>query len=318
MKLTAVNNFYALLDDADQAPGTLALSGEDAALFLHNQITNDVEHMTPADARLAAYCSPKGRMLASFLLVKTADTLLLQLPAQILPAIQKRLQMFVMRSKVKLADVSADWRSIGLFGPAVAEVFAQLPKQPYAVIHDPCGLLVRLSDADDMPRYLCIAHADQLEALLHRLRLHLQELPATVWRLSELRAGVPQITQATQEQFVPQMINFELLGGVNFKKGCYPGQEIVARSQYLGKLKRRMLLARVAGSPVPATEVFSSLDPEQPCGMIVNAEAESAATSLCLVALKLDAAQEGTVHLGSPDGAVLQFAPLPYPLTDPA
>ncbi|HWX01949.1 YgfZ/GcvT domain-containing protein, partial [Collimonas sp.] len=126
-----------------------------------------------------------------------------------------------------------------------------------------------------------------------------------------------QVTLATQEQFVPQMINFEVVGGVNFKKGCYPGQEIVARSQYLGKLKRRAVLASVAATGITAaTEVFSSNDPEQPCGMIVNAEADSAHSSLCLLEIKLAALENGTVHLGSATGAQLQFHALPYSIID--
>ena len=318
MTLTAVNNFFSRLDAPDQGLGQIALSGEDARQFLHNQISNDVEHMTPDEARLAAYCSPKGRMLASFLLWQTDDILTLQLPRDILPAIQKRLQMFVMRAKVKLSDESANWTTFGLFGPALSQVFAQLPAKPYAVLHDACGVLIRLEDLDGMPRCLCMSPAGEADALMLRLRLHLQELPASDWRLTDIRAGVPHVGLATQDQFFPQMLNFELIGGVNFKKGCYPGQEIVARSQYLGKLKRRMLLARVAGQTAPGTEVFSALDPEQPCGMIVNAESHSANESTCLVALKLAAVQDGAIHLGSADGAILQFDSLPYPLTDPA
>jgi folate-binding protein YgfZ len=139
------------------------------------------------------------------------------------------------------------------------------------------------------------------------------------WRLAEINAGVPRITQPTQERFVPQMINYELIGGVNFRKGCYPGQEVVARSQYLGKLKRRMVLAAIASPDAKdGMEVFSSADPDQPCGMIVNAESNSSGGMDCLVEIKLAALQDGTVHAGSAGGPALRFGELPYALTDPA
>ena len=141
------------------------------------------------------------------------------------------------------------------------------------------------------------------------------------WTLGDIQAGVPQITPATQEKFVPQMINFELIGGVNFKKGCYPGQEIVARSQYLGKPKRRMVLATVEGDPSllqAGLEIFSSDDPEQPCGMIVNAARTADGSVSCLVEIKLAAQDSGAIHAGSANGPLLHFHSLPYSLAEPA
>ncbi len=138
---------------------------------------------------------------------------------------------------------------------------------------------------------------------------------AQAWRLSEIHAGVPQITAPTQDQFVPQMVNFELLGGVNFKKGCYPGQEIVARSQYLGKLKRRTTLASIELPLVqPGAEVFDVADPEQPCGMIVNSAPNGTGGTDVLVELKLGALEHGAVRLGSASGTPLTFLSMPYPL----
>jgi folate-binding protein YgfZ len=135
------------------------------------------------------------------------------------------------------------------------------------------------------------------------------------WMLSQVHAGVPQIDAPTQEKFVPQMVNFELLGGVNFKKGCYPGQEIVARSQYLGKLKRRTTLVTVDDPSAKAgDELFASLDPEQPCGMIVNAAPNGAGGVDALVEIKLEAITQGSVFVGAADGASVRFLPMPYAL----
>jgi folate-binding protein YgfZ len=134
------------------------------------------------------------------------------------------------------------------------------------------------------------------------------------WHLASIHAGIPQVTAATQEQFVPQMINFELIGGVNFKKGCYPGQEIVARSQYLGKLKRRVVLASLDNASARAgDEVFAADDPAQPAGMVVNAAPNGAGGADALVEIKL-AALDGAVHHGTAGGTLLRFLPLPYAL----
>ncbi|AIY41994.1 Folate-dependent protein for Fe/S cluster synthesis/repair in oxidative stress [Collimonas arenae] len=311
-------SFFAPLPDL----GLIALSGEDAASFLHTQLTNDVQNLNPGQARLAGYCSPKGRLLATFLMWKSGDNILLQLPRNMQAAIQKRLQMFVMRAKAKLVDVSDTQIVLGVAGDgagaALTPWFPTLPNTPYAKIDNEHGSLIRVADASSAPRYQWITSPEIAIAAWPLLSNKLQALDAQAWRLSDIQAGIPQVTLATQEQFVPQMINFEVIGGVNFKKGCYPGQEIVARSQYLGKLKRRTVLATVETIGVAAaTEVFSSNDPEQPCGMIVNAETNSAHSSSCLLEIKLAALESGgTIHLGSADGAQMQIQTLPYSIID--
>jgi len=299
--------------------GLIAATGEDAASFLHNQLTNDVEHLSMTEARLAGYCSPKGRLLATLLMWKTADATMLQLPAQIQGAVQKRLQMFVLRAKAKLIDASDSQVVLGVGGQAASDAlikwFPTLPSAPLEKIENEAGTLIRMNDALGTPRFQWIAPIALAEQAWPTLTTQLTPVGTSVWRLTEIHAGTPQVTQPTQEQFVPQMINFELIGGVNFKKGCYPGQEIVARSQYLGKLKRRMLLASLATTEVKAgMEVFASTDPDQPCGMVVNAEPNLQEGSDCLVELKIAAAEEGTIHLGSAQGPALAFKPLPYAL----
>ena len=303
--------------------GLIAASGTDAATFLHNQLTNDVEHLKDDQIRLAGYCTPKGRLLATFLLWKTADTIYLQLPRELQPAIQKRLQMFILRAKATLVDAGAQQVQLGLVGESAAALltkwFPQLPASPYAKVDGASGSLLRLSDAPaagaNAARYLWITDEATAQAAWPELTTSLQATGADAWRLSEVRAGIPVITLPTQEKFVPQMINFEAVGGVNFQKGCYPGQEIVARSQYLGKLKRRMMPATVSAPSVAAgTELFAEDDPEQACGMVVNA-APTTGGSACLVEIKL-AAMASVVHLGAIDGPVLQFQALPYALAD--
>jgi folate-binding protein YgfZ len=302
--------------------GLIAVSGEDAASFLHSQLTNDVEHLGTGEARLAGFCTPKGRLQATFLVWRDEQSIYLQLPRTIQPPLQKRLSMFVLRAKAKLRDASLEAEReavLGIGGAAGETLLRQhvdaLPAAAYGKVEHPLGTVIRLADAFGAPRYMVITSFDNGVALLSSSVSNGLALGGNqAWHLAAIHAGIPQVTLDTQEQFVPQMVNFELLGGVNFKKGCYPGQEIVARSQYLGKLKRRTTLATVANAAAQAgDEVFSALDPDQPCGMIVNAAANGKGGADVLVEMKLDALGQ-EVHLGSSAGAALAFQPLPYPL----
>lgn len=302
--------------------GLIAVRGDDAASFLHSQLTNDVQHLGTDEARLAGYCSPKGRLQASFLMWRTADTIYLQLPRELQAALQKRLSMFVLRAKATLCDASLEPATaavLGLGGAAAQAIlenlFGALPVRAHAKVDHALGTLVRLPDAFGAARYEWITSADTAQAHFPALAQALALGGNEAWRLTEIHACVPQITLKTQEQFVPQMVNFELLGGVNFKKGCYPGQEIVARSQYLGKLKRRTALATVEGATaVAGAEVFDPADPDQPCGMVVNAAPNGDGGTDVLVELKLAALDQGHIRLGAADGAPLRLLPMPYPL----
>jgi folate-binding protein YgfZ len=305
--------------------GLIAISGEDAAGFLHNQVTNDVENLGTTEARLAGYCTPKGRLQATFLMWRGEQDIVLALPRAIQAPLQKRLAMFVLRAKAKLRDATEEAPTsavLGLAGAkaetALREVVSSLPDAPYGKVDGAFGTLIRLADALNFPRYLWVTSAETAIDALPRLRQTLALGGNAAWRLTDIHAGVPQVTQPTQEQFVPQMVNFELIGGVNFKKGCYPGQEIVARSQYLGKLKRRMTLATLANAAVRAgDEVYSSDDPDQPSGMIVNAAPNGNGGADVLVEIKL-AALEHEVRHGSAGGTPLSFLALPYALDAPS
>ncbi|MBV7534643.1 folate-binding protein [Duganella sp. sic0402] len=302
--------------------GLIALDGEESASFLHTQLTNDVEHLGQGEARLAGYCSPKGRLLASFLMWRNETTIFLQLPRDIQAAVQKRLSMFVLRAKTKLSDAGelpAHQVVLGLGGAladaALQSWFDALPAQPFSKLDHPLGTLIRVADAFGAPRYQWLLSAETAQNVVPELADKLNVGGNDAWHLSEIHAGIPQIGKATQEQFVPQMINFELLGGVNFKKGCYPGQEIVARSQYLGKLKRRTTLVSIPDlSAAAGQEVFATADPEQPCGMIVNAAPNGNGGVDALVEMKLAAIEAASVRLGSAQGPALAFLDMPYVL----
>lgn len=300
----------------------IAVEGADAAEFLHNQLTNAVTGLGLNQARLAGYCSPKGRLLATLLVWRQADTIVLQTDKAIAPALTKRLSMFVLRAKAKLRPMD-EFIAIGVAGPeaadALREAGAVLPEpdtvnavaQQPATVGQQFGAVVRLPDAGGRPRYQWMVHAEHFQHAWKTLSSRLSLVGTEVWDWLSLQAGVPHITLPTQEQFVPQMVNLELLGGVDFRKGCYPGQEVVARSQYRGTLKRRMQRAHVNAPTSAGAEVYSAADPNQPCGMVVNAaRAPDGGTDL-LVELKLDAL-DTVIHLATPDGPVLTLQELPY------
>ncbi len=300
--------------------GLIDVTGDDAASFLHAQLTNDTQHLDAATARLAGYCSPKGRLLASFLVWCSGESIRMLVSKDVQPAVQKRLSMFVLRAKAKLTDGTSDTLAIGLAGDvrkALSTVFDAIPDGVHVKVDGPAGSLVRVPDAAGRLRYVWVGPKAEVEARLPALEAKLKRVSPAVWDWLDIRAGEPRITQRVVEQFVPQMINFDVLGGVNFRKGCYPGQEVVARSQYRGTIKRRMSLANVPGEPdnvVPGTELFHADDPGQPCGMLVNTAAAPDGGVDALVEIKLSALDNGTVHLGAADGPVLTFLPLPYAL----
>ncbi|TDV17313.1 YgfZ/GcvT domain-containing protein [Paraburkholderia caballeronis] len=300
--------------------GVIDANGDDAAAFLHGQLTNDIQHLDVTGARLAGYCSPKGRLLASFLTWKTGETIRLLVSKDVQAAVQKRLSMFVLRAKAKLVDASDALLVVGFAGDvrgALAGQFDALPDGVHVTVDDPTGTLIRVPDAAGRLRYLWVGPKEAVEARLAALGGALTRVPPAVWDWLDIRAGEPRITQPASEQFVPQMVNYDVLGGVNFRKGCYPGQEVVARSQYRGTIKRRTSLASVAADPANAhagVELFHSDDPGQPCGMVVNAAAAPDGGVDLLAEIKLAALEAGTVHLGSADGPALRFLPLPYAL----
>jgi folate-binding protein YgfZ len=273
--------------------GVLRAHGADAASFLHSQLTQDMTGISINEVRLAGYCSAKGRLLATFVVWRdAADDYLLACSADVLPAALKRLRMFVLRAKCSLSDVSAERPLCGVVGAVAGDVSAPWRRE---------GTLLRLPDAEGQARALSVgAPAPALPAL-----------PLDAWQWLEVHSAVPRIVAATVEQFVPQMVNLEVVGGVNFQKGCYPGQEVVARSQYRGSVKRRAFVFASAEGAQPGQEIYVAGD-EQPAGMVVNAASWDGRHAL-LAELKL-AAVDADLRLASSDGAPLASRALPYPL----
>jgi folate-binding protein YgfZ len=281
--------------------GVISATGADARKFLHGQLTQDVEHLAPGRARLAGFCSAKGRLLATFVMWRHGeDDVLLACTADLLPAVLKRMSMFVLRAKCKLSDASADWPVWGVAGTDFADAAA------WDQFSTGGADVIRLPDA------LVQGQAVTRGLWLGAEPAGLPALDADTWRGLEAASGVARVVAATAEHFVPQMVNLELVGGVNFQKGCYPGQEIVARSQYRGTLKRRGVLVQGPVPMTPGQEVLHSADPGQPAGMVALAGVMPGMGAVALIELKLSALEGGSLHLGSADGPLLTPAALPY------
>lgn len=284
-----VDHLVAKLDHL----GALRFSGVDAEAFLQGQLTCDVAEIGTRSGGYGAYCSSKGRMLATFLLWRDDNGFIMILSRDLLTSVQKQISRFVLRSRVKIEDMSD---SIVLVG-AVGVPTERLPASPSLSLKD--GRLL-----------LALAAAAISEAL--------RGLPiadAALWRWLDIRNGLPLVTAATRDQFVPQMANLELIGGVSFEKGCYTGQEIVARAQHLGKVKRRMFLANTE-APAKAGDVLYSDDlVGQTCGTVVNAEVSPEGGYDLLAVIQAASRERSTVRLGAPGGPELRFLPLPYTVT---
>lgn len=315
--------------------GVIRAVGEDAAKFLQGQLTQDVVLLGMNEARLAAFCTAKGRMQASFIVFKRASEIDTALPPEILlicsrdilaPTL-KRLSMFVMRAKVKLTDATADFALYGLVGSVLQTTINTIATQsintptnvqneaefkPYFKADLNHSTLISLYPALGQPRGLWVAPADQPAPVG-------DALSTALWAWGEVHSGIATITAPILEAFVPQMLNYESVGGVNFQKGCYPGQEVVARSQFRGTLKRRAYLVQIEdkqAQPFVGQEVFHDSDAEQPCGTVAQVAAHPEGGYSAIVSMQVSASASGKLTLGSASGPAIRLLTLPYALLE--
>jgi folate-binding protein YgfZ len=284
--------------------GVIEVSGSDAVSFLQNQLTHDLA-LIPADGvRFSSFCNAKGRMQATFVLcVSAPDTVLMVCRRDLLAAVCKRLSMFVLRAKARLRDATDDFALWGLVGGPLPPTWK---KQSHVG-----GNAMGLYPAGGQARALWLAPAGHSPVSPS----HSAALDLDAWMWGEVMAGVADVQAATVEAFVPQMLNHESIDGVSFKKGCYPGQEVVARSQFRGAIKRRAFI--LSGPPMPVGEaVFSDHDPNQDCGTIAQAALDGVGGGVAIACLQTAAVDGAALHLGAADGPLLQLLPLPYPLRD--
>ncbi len=287
--------------------GVIRAIGPDAATFLQGQLTNDVLALGEGVARLAGFCSAKGRLQASFLVWKAAsDEFLLACPAGILAPTLKRLSMFVMRAKCKLGDASGEVQLFGVAGATAQEWLDDTPAM--RTLRRGPAIVIALPDAAGVRRALvALPAAESLDVA------GAPTLSLDAWRWLEVQSGVVTIDSATVDRFVPQMVNFELVGGVDFQKGCYPGQEVVARSQYRGTTRRRTFLFDCETTPTAGQDVFDAGHPGEAAGTVANAAPRpDGQGASALVEVRLAALGGDDLRLGSPDGPRLHRAELGY------
>ena len=310
-----------MLDDH----AVIAAQGPDATAFLHGQLTQDILGLA-GQARPAGYCTAKGRLLATMVAwdAPADQTVWLLVRRDIADTLVKRLSMFVLRAKVKLA--LAPLRVAGVWCGGGADAFAalsaaaggDLPGQPWQRADLPCGTWIAVPSAGETKRWWWMAPAAQQDPAGALAGLFGQA-DAAAWAADDIAAGLPWVQAATQDMFIPQTVNLDLIGGVSFTKGCYPGQEVVARSHYRGTLKRRMAYgtAPAAAGPVqPGSDVYEAGRPE-PCGRVVNAAPAPQGVALLFEAA-FEALARGALRLGSADGPAITPAALPYEVPAPA
>ena len=299
--------------------GVIRVTGADAASFLQGQLTSDVVLLGMNESRLTAFCSAKGRMQASFTIIKCAPLdatqatpdILMICSRDILTPTLKRLSMFVMRAKAKLTDVTAEFNIFGLTGNAITSIAPQAINTPATAIFN-TSIVIALHPALGQSRAWCITPVGDAAPAG-------ETLAAELWHWGEVHAGIATITLSIVEAFVPQMLNYESVGGVNFKKGCYPGQEVVARSQFRGTLKRRAYVVQIDAAevqPLVGQEIFHDSDTEQPCGMVAQVATNPDGGYSAIVSMQVSASVGGKLTLGSASGASITLLPLPYPLLE--
>ncbi len=324
---TAVSSLQRLLDGW-VAPvtdlGLIRAEGADAIRFLHSQFTNDLENLAPATWHLTGYCSAKGRLLSTLIAWREDDAVMLVAPQPLVAGLKKRLSMFVLRAKVRITDDSENWALFGIGGahapqalgatglgwPAPGTIAQSEAARALGFSAIPASDLDGAIAPTPIARALIVLPRSQSGQGWLTLSARLSPMPSTIWRWADVRTGVPRIAAAGIEHFVPQMVNLDLINGVSFRKGCYPGQEVVARSHYLGKLKRRMFLAHVDGDPPEAGSDVLAIGAAEACGEVVTAAPSPAGGAHVLFESQIAAAASASL----PDGRALGLVQLPYPV----
>ncbi|MDC7813703.1 MULTISPECIES: YgfZ/GcvT domain-containing protein [Pseudomonas] len=292
--------------------GVLAVRGPDASKFLQGQLTCNLNYLSDSQSSLGARCNQKGRMQSSFRILLEGDGCLLAMASELLEPQLADLKKYAVFSKAKLTDESANWARFGLShaDSSLSGLGLELPQEDGAVVRADGLIAVRASSH----RVELWVPAERAESLGQQLAAQLPQGVLNQWLLGQIRAGLGQVMAQTRELFIPQMLNLQAVGGVSFKKGCYTGQEIVARMQYLGKLKRRLYrLALPSGElPVPGTPLFSPTHNSSIGEVVLAAQAQDQVELLAV--LQAEAAEDGNLHLGALEGPGLQLLDLPYQL----
>lgn len=296
--------------------GLIQASGEDAQSFLHGQFTNDLNQVSTINSQLSSYCNAKGRLLAIFRIFKRDEDFFLLMRRDVIDATLKKLTMFKLMAKVELTDVSNDYVVFGIAGPDADSILAEnninYSKDIDQSILDNKTTVIRIPS--ESSRLLFISDLEEATSIWKSLSQKARQTSSKLWQLHDIQSGIPQVTAETSEAFIPQMVNLELIGGVNFQKGCYPGQEIVARTHYLGKPNRRMYRINIKTdtSPNPGDNIFSEKDGDQPVGKIVTAAKNDIEDITALAVLRVEKEDSRDLHMQGVETHNISIEQLPY------
>lgn len=296
--------------------GLIRASGEETFQFLHGQFTNDLNQVDVNTSQLSSYCNAKGRMLAILRVFKRDEDYFLLMRRDVIASVLKKLNMFKLMAKVELTDVSDEFVVFGIVDPKndalLKEMNIQVPKELDQVITQHGTTLIKLTG--ESSRTLIIAEPEKAKEIWQSAAKQSIQSSDRIWELVDIQNGIPDVTAETSEAFIPQMVNLELIGGVNFQKGCYPGQEIVARTHYLGKPNRRMYRINIESGECPSAgnNIYSQADGEQPVGKIVNAQKTNKNNCEALAVLRTEKESSNDLHLESLSGPVINLTELPY------
>ena len=297
--------------------GVIRVNGEEALSFLHNQLTQDFLNLNDAKARFCSFCNAKGRIQASFIGIKNSPTeVLLICSSDLIAQTVKRLSMFVLRAKVKVLDASHDFNIFGVIGQEtqfnqmLGPVTQDASPWEHTSLASDQGTVhwITLYPSLGLKRFIALCPTST--------NFHTNSfVPESAWILSEIMSGVCMIGLPTFESFVPQMINYESVGGVHFQKGCYPGQEIVARSQFRGTIKRRGFLIASKQNLRDGEELFINADPEQPCGQVVRSSLQDG-IYYGFASMLLSASDTSSKIQTISSESKIEILPLPYLLRE--
>lgn len=302
--------------------GALAVAGDDAAAYLNTQLSSDLRQLDPHRSLLTSYSDPRGRLLTiARLLPRGPDAMTLVMGSDIIDTVAAQLRKYALRAAVRIDDLRSDHACLGIAGADTADrliaIVGELPAGANAQVLTADGLaLARLPGGT--PRWSVVGSVEAIAELAERLGAQAPEHGEPAWRRLEIEAGLPRIRAATAGRFVAQMVNLDCLGAIDFRKGCFPGQEVIARTRYLGRIKRRMFILRAATGPepTPGGSVYRADGDDQPVGEIVDAAPGMVAGSVSLAVMRLEAL-DGDLRLGAPDGPAVEVRRPPYPLTEP-
>jgi len=296
------------------------ISGNDAEDFLHGQFTSDIKQLEQDTARISAWCNPAGRVIADFLIIRRQDKYLLLLPVELQEPFTRRLQMFILRADVTMNDRSNEIMCIGLRGENIPQILQSctglsLEKEFQGIKYN--GMFI-LPLPDQAARALILGSVEQLQNLWMSVAAETTAVSNRYWKLFDMLNGLHWVNSRTSENFMPQNLNLDCLGAVNYQKGCFPGQEVIARLHYRSNPKNRMYLAHIAGEcPArPGDKLFLS-ETDASAGTIIELAEHPGTGTALLASINIELAGSSKIHISGPDGPVLSIDPLPYSFEQP-